>query len=194
MGAAMALAGATGYRAGLASMYRGAATARHARGVRLEEATVQKLTPFLWFDDDLEDALAFYASVFPEAEVLDLSRAGDGPTDPVFMARFRILGQELLAINGGPLFPFTEAFSLLVDCVDQVEVDRLWDALTDGGESGRCGWLKDRFGLSWQIVPRRLMELMGDPDSAKAGRGRDAMLRMQKIDVAGLEAAYAADA
>jgi predicted 3-demethylubiquinone-9 3-methyltransferase (glyoxalase superfamily) len=156
-------------------------------------STVQKLTPFLWFDDDLAEALAFYASVFPDTEILDASRAGDGPDDPLFMARFRILGQEILAINGGPLFPFTEAFSLFVDCADQAEVDRLWDALTAGGEPGRCGWLKDRFGLSWQVVPRRLMELMGDPDPAKAGRVRDAMLAMDKIDVAGLEAAWAAE-
>jgi predicted 3-demethylubiquinone-9 3-methyltransferase (glyoxalase superfamily) len=152
-----------------------------------------KLTPFLWFDDDLAEALRFYASVFPDFEVLDLSRAGDAPTDPVFMARFRIVDQELLAINGGPLFPFTEAFSIFVDCEDQAEVDRLWAALTDGGEESRCGWLKDRFGLSWQVVPRRLMELMGDPDPAKAGRVREAMLAMRKIDVAGLEAAWAAD-
>jgi predicted 3-demethylubiquinone-9 3-methyltransferase (glyoxalase superfamily) len=162
-------------------------------GVRQETTTVQKLTPFLWFDDDLDQALAFYASVFPDTEVLDASRAGDGPAAPLFMARFRLLGQELLAINGGPLFPFTEAFSLFVDCEDQAEVDRLWDRLTDGGEPGRCGWLKDRFGLSWQIVPRRLMELMGDPEPARAGRVREAMLAMGKIEIAGLEAAYAAD-
>jgi len=152
---------------------------------------VQKLTPFLWFDDDLEEALAFYATVFPDTVVLDASRAGDAPTDPLFMARFRIHGQEPVAINGGPLFPFTEAFSLFVDCDDQAEVDRLWDRLTDGGEPGRCGWLKDRFGLSWQIVPRRLGELMGDPDPAKAGRVREAMLAMGRIEIAGLEAAYA---
>ena len=152
---------------------------------------MQKLTPFLWFDDDLEEALAFYASVFPDTEVVAASRAGDGPAAPLFMARFRLLGQELLAINGGPLFPFTEAFSLFVDCEDQAEVDRLWEALTEGGEPGRCGWLKDRFGLSWQIVPRRLGELMGDPDPVRAARVRDAMLAMDRIDVAGLEAAHA---
>ena len=154
---------------------------------------MQKITPFLWFDDDLEEALTLYRSVFPDTEVLDESRAGNSPDAPLFMARFRILGQELIAINGGPLFPFTEAFSLFVDCADQAEVDRLWDALTDGGEPGRCGWLKDRFGLSWQIVPRRLMELMGDPDPAKASRVRNAMLAMGRIDVAGLEAAWAAE-
>ena len=154
---------------------------------------MQKLTPFLWFDDDLDDALAFYATVFPDTEVLDASRGGDGPDAPLFMARFLILGQELLAINGGPLFPFTEAVSLFVDCEDQAEVDRLWDTLTDGGEPGRCGWLKDRYGLSWQIVPRRLGELMGDPDPVRAGRVRDAMIQMGKIEIAGLEAAHAAE-
>ena len=154
---------------------------------------MQKLTPFLWFDDDLDEALTLYRSIFPGTEILDESRAGDGPDAPLFMARFRILGQELVGMNGGPLYPFTEAFSLFVDCADQAEVDRLWDSLTEGGEPGQCGWLKDRFGLSWQIVPRRLMELMSDPDPAKAGRVRDAMLRMRKIEIAGLEAAYAAE-
>ena len=148
-----------------------------------------KLTPFLWFDDDLEEAMAFYTSVFKDSEIVDVSRAGDAPTDPVFSATFRISGQEFRAINGGPLFPFTEAISLFVDCDDQAEVDRLWEALTDGGEPSRCGWLKDRFGLSWQIIPRRLGELLGDPDAARASRARDAMLAMGKIDVAALEAA-----
>jgi predicted 3-demethylubiquinone-9 3-methyltransferase (glyoxalase superfamily) len=155
---------------------------------------MKKLTPFLWFDDDLEEAMAFYTSVFEDSEIVDVSRAGDAPSDPVFSATFRIAGQEFLAINGGPLFPFTEAFSLFVDCADQAEVDRLWDLLTDGGEPGRCGWLKDRFGLSWQIVPRRLMELLGDPDPARASRAREAMLGMGRIDVAALEAAAAGPA
>jgi predicted 3-demethylubiquinone-9 3-methyltransferase (glyoxalase superfamily) len=154
---------------------------------------MQKLTPFLWFDDGLEEALAFYASIFPDLVVLDLSRAGGSPTDPVFSARFRILGQDLFAINGGPTYRLNEAFSLFVDCEDQAEVDRLWDRLTDGGAPGRCGWLVDPFGLSWQIIPRRLMELMGDPDPVRSARVRDAMLAMGKIDVAGLEAAYAAE-
>jgi predicted 3-demethylubiquinone-9 3-methyltransferase (glyoxalase superfamily) len=155
---------------------------------------MKKLTPFLWFDDDLEEAMAFYTSVFEDSEIVDVSRAGDAPSDPVFSATFRIAGQEFLAINGGPLFPFTEAFSLFVDCADQAEVDRLWDLLTDGGEPGRCGWLKDRFGLSWQIVPRRLMELLGDSDPARASRAREAMLGMGRIDVAALEAAAAGPA
>jgi predicted 3-demethylubiquinone-9 3-methyltransferase (glyoxalase superfamily) len=147
------------------------------------------ITPFLWFDDDLEDALAFYATVFDDMTVVDLSRTGPAATDPLFSARFRIHGQDMLAINGGPLFPFTEAISMFVSVDGQAEVDRLWEALTDGGEPSRCGWLKDRFGLSWQIVPRRLMELLGDPDPGRAGRARDAMLAMSRIEIAELEAA-----
>ena len=147
------------------------------------------ITPFLWFDDDLEDALAFYATVFDDMTVLDLSRTGPAATDPLFSARFRIHGQDLLAINGGPLFPFTEAISMFVSVDGQAEVDRLWEALTDGGEPSRCGWLKDRFGLSWQIVPRRLMELLGDPDPGRAARARNAMLAMSRIEIAELEAA-----
>ena len=150
-----------------------------------------KLTPFLWFDDNLEEAVAFYTSVFEDSAIVEVSRTGDAPTDPVFSATFRILGQELRAINGGPHFRFTEAISLFVDCEDQAEVDYLWDRLIEGGEPSQCGWLKDRFGLSWQIIPRRLMELLGDPDPAAAARVQDAMLAMGKIDVAGLEAARA---
>jgi len=133
---------------------------------------------------------AAYTSMFEDSEIVDVSRAGDAPTDPVFTATFRIAGQEFRAINGGPLFPFTEACSLFVDCDDQAEVDRLWELLTDGGEPGQCGWLKDRFGLSWQIVPRRLGELLRDPDPARASRVQLAMLAMGKIDVAALEAAH----
>ena len=147
------------------------------------------ITPFLWFDNDLEEALAFYAKVFDDMMVMDLSRTGPAATDPLFSARFRIHGQDLLAINGGPLFPFTEAISLFVSVEGQDEVDRLWDGLTDGGEPSQCGWLKDRFGLSWQIVPRRLMELLGDPDPGRATRARNAMLAMSRIEIAKLEAA-----
>ena len=150
-----------------------------------------KLTPFLWFDDDLEEALAFYTSVFEDAAIVEVSRTGDAATGPIFSAAFRIHGQEFIAINGGPHYRFTEAISLFVACDDQGEVDYLWGRLSDGGEPGRCGWLKDRFGLSWQIVPRRLTELLGDPDPAGASRVREAMLAMGKIDVATLEAAYA---
>jgi len=147
------------------------------------------ITPFLWFDNNLEEALTFYASIFDDMMVMDLSRTGPAATDPLFSARFRIHGQDLLAINGGPLFPFTEAFSLFVSVDGQAEVDRLWDGLTDGGEPSQCGWLKDRFGLSWQIVPGRLMELLGDPDPGRATRARNAMLAMSRIEIAELEAA-----
>jgi predicted 3-demethylubiquinone-9 3-methyltransferase (glyoxalase superfamily) len=147
------------------------------------------ITPFLWFDDNLEEALAYYATVFDDMTVLDESRAGPAATDPLFSARFRIHGQDLLAINGGPHYRFTEAISMFVSVDDQDEVDRLWSALTDGGEPGRCGWLKDPFGLSWQIVPTRLMELLGDPDPGRSARARDAMLAMTRIQIAELEAA-----
>ncbi len=152
------------------------------------------ITPFLWFDNNLEEALTFYASVFDDMMVMDLSRTGPAPTDPLFSARFRIHGLDVLAINGGPEFPFTEAFSLFVSVDGQDEVDRLWDGLTDGGEPSQCGWLKDRFGLSWQIVPTRLMELLGDPDPGRATRARNAMLAMSRIEIAELEAAADAEA
>lgn len=151
---------------------------------------MKKLTPFLWFDDNLEQAIAFYTSVFEDSTIVKVSRTGDAATDPVFSATFRIHGQEFLAINGGPHFRFTEAISLFVACDDQAEVDYLWERLSDGGEPGQCGWLKDHFGLSWQIIPRRLLELLGDPDPTSASRVRQAMLAMGKIDVAALEAAY----
>ena len=151
---------------------------------------MKRLTPFLWFDDGLESAMAFYTSVFEDSEIVDVRRTGDAETSPVFSATFRINGQEFLAINGGPHFRFTEAISLFVACDDQVEVDYLWGRLSDGGEPGRCGWLKDRFGLSWQIIPRRLWELLQDPDPDRASRVREAMLAMGKIDVATLEAAH----
>jgi predicted 3-demethylubiquinone-9 3-methyltransferase (glyoxalase superfamily) len=149
---------------------------------------MRKVTPFLWFDHDLEDALGFYGRVLPDVRVLDESRAG-GPDAPLFSARFSIGGQEFMAINGGPTYRLNEAFSIMVLCDDQAEVDRYWDHLTDGGEEQPCGWLKDRFGVSWQIVPRRLMELLGDPDPGRARRARDAMLGMRRISIADLESA-----
>ncbi len=148
-----------------------------------------RITPFLWFDDNLEEALDFYATVFDEMTVTERSRTGPADTDPLCSARLRIHGQDLIAFNGGPQFPFTEAVSLFVSVDGQAEVGRLWERLTDGGEPSMCGWLKDRFGLSWRIVPTRLIELLGDPDSDRAARARDAMLRMSKIDIATLEAA-----
>jgi predicted 3-demethylubiquinone-9 3-methyltransferase (glyoxalase superfamily) len=149
---------------------------------------MRKVTPFLWFDDDLEDALRWYAGVLPEVRILDESRAG-GPAAPLFSARFSIADQEFMAINGGPTYRLNEAFSIMVLCDDQAEVDRYWDHLADGGEEQPCGWLKDRFGVSWQIAPRRLRELLGDPDPGRATRARDAMLRMHRISIADLEAA-----
>jgi predicted 3-demethylubiquinone-9 3-methyltransferase (glyoxalase superfamily) len=146
-----------------------------------------KITPFLWFDDRAEEAMHFYVSIFDNAEVLDVSRYGDGK---VISVTFELEGQKFMGLNGGPHFNFTPAVSFFVDCATQEEVDRLWDALTAGGEPGQCGWLKDKFGLSWQIIPKALGELLGDPDPVKSGRVLQAMLQMTKIDVAGLQAAY----
>ena len=149
---------------------------------------MQKVRPFLWYDGDAEQAATFYTSLFDDAEVLDVMRAG--PEGPVMALTFRIQDAEIMALNGGPDHRFTEAISLYVSCGSQEEVDRYWDALTaDGGEESMCGWLKDRWGLSWQIIPDRLIELMGDPDPQRAQRATQAMLGMQKIDVAALEAA-----
>lgn len=154
---------------------------------------VQKIRPCLWFDGKAEQAVDFYLSLFEDSEVLDVQRWGkEGPGEPgsVLTMTFRLAGTEYLALNGGPEFTFNEAVSFSVDCADQAEVDRLWDRLTaDGGEPGPCGWLKDRFGLSWQIVPRRLPELLADPDAERAGRVMAAMMTMKKIDVAALESA-----
>ncbi|MEV5612977.1 VOC family protein [Streptomyces sp. NPDC052225] len=154
---------------------------------------MQKIRPCLWFDGNAEEAVEFYRSLFPDSEVLEVQRWGeDGPGEPgsVLTMTFRLAGTEYLALNGGPQFTFNEAVSFSVDCADQAEVDRLWERLTaDGGEPGPCGWLKDKFGLSWQIVPRRLPELLGDPDAARAGRVMAAMMKMHKIEVAELEQA-----
>lgn len=151
---------------------------------------MQKITPCLWFDGRAAEAADFYVSVFGgDSRVLETSRhSGDGPTDSgaVLTVRFQLAGQEYLGLNGGPAFHFTEALSLSVDCADQAEVDRLWDALTEGGEESRCGWLKDRYGLSWQIVPRALPEILGGPDRDRAARAMKAMMGMGKLDVQAL--------
>jgi len=149
---------------------------------------MSKITPFLWFDNQAEEAMNFYVSIFPNSEALQVSRSGDGQ---VFTVSFRLDGQEFTALNGGPKFPFTEAISFFVNCETQADVDELWEKLSAGGEEGPCGWLKDRFGLSWQIIPSALGRLLGDQDPQKAKRVMDAMLQMSKIDVAGLERAYA---
>ena len=156
---------------------------------------MKKITPFLWFDDDAEAAVELYTSVFENAKVLSVQRygaSGPGKEGSVMTIHFELEGQELIALNGGPHFEHSEAFSLSVDCKSQAEVDELWARLSAGGQPSQCGWLKDRFGLSWQIVPSRLVELLGDPDRQKAARVMSAMLKMQKIDIATLERAAAA--
>ena len=152
-----------------------------------------KITPFLWYDTEAEEAATLYTSLFPNSTILAVNRygaAGPGPEGSVMTVSFELDGQRCVALNGGPAHPFTEAVSFVVDCTTQEEVDRYWDALTEaGGEESMCGWLRDRFGLSWQIVPSRLPELLSDPDGEKAQRVMQAMLQMKKIDIAGLEAA-----
>ncbi|WP_024286470.1 VOC family protein [Cellulomonas sp. KRMCY2] len=154
---------------------------------------MQAITPFLWFDDQAEEAAQHYVSIFENSRILDVSRNGEGgpgPAGSVLTVRFELDGLELQALNGGPHFHFTEAISLFVSVESQEEVDRLWDRLIEGGgEPSRCGWLKDRYGLSWQVVPTALSELMGDPDPARASRATQAMLGMSKIDIAALRAA-----
>jgi predicted 3-demethylubiquinone-9 3-methyltransferase (glyoxalase superfamily) len=165
---------------------------------------MQKITTFLWFDHEAEEAASFYVSVFsgrPDAEtaagpskVLGVSRYGEvGPGTPgsVMTVDFQLEGQRFTALNGGPEFPFTEAISLDVTCEGQKEVDYFWQALTEGGSPGQCGWLKDRYGLSWQIVPVELMRLLNDPDPERADRAMRAMLEMGKIEIDVLEAAAA---
>lgn len=146
------------------------------------------ITPFLWFDDNAEEAIGRYCAVFPDTEVLDSQR---GPDGKLFISTIRLQGQKLTLMNGGPSNRLTEAFSLAVSAETQEEVDRISDALiAGGGEQSYCSWLTDAFGLSWQIVPTLLFTLMGDPDPVRAGRVRDAMLQMKRIDMAGLQAAY----
>lgn len=153
-----------------------------------------KITPFLWFNDNTEEALTFYCSLFEDSAIGDVTRYGEsGPGEPAIRAMIvtaRIAGSPVTALNGGPDHRLSEAFSFLIDCEDQAEVDRYWEALTaDGGQSGPCGWLQDRFGLSWQVIPKALPQLMSDPDPERAGRVMQAMLGMGKIDVAALHRA-----
>ena len=149
---------------------------------------MKAVTPFLWFDDNLEDALDLYATVFTDMKVHDISRAPDGSA---FTADFEIGGTRLRGLNGGPHFHFTEAISMFVECEDQAEVDRLWRALTaDGGEEVQCGWLKDRFGLSWQIVPAEFLEMASSGDAERVDRMMAAMLTMRKLDLAALRSAF----
>jgi predicted 3-demethylubiquinone-9 3-methyltransferase (glyoxalase superfamily) len=156
---------------------------------------MQKITPCLWFDTEGEDAAKFYTSVFPNSRIVDVARygsAGPRPEGTVMTVSFELDGQKFVAVNGGPQFTFDEAISFQVSCETQEEVDAFWSALSEGGEEGPCGWLKDKFGLSWQIVPTRLIELLQDPDREKSQRAMQAMLKMKKIEIDGLERAAAA--
>lgn len=153
---------------------------------------MDRITPCLWFDTEAEEAAQFYTSLFPRSRIVDVSHygsAGPRPEGMVMTVDFELDGRSFVALNGGRDFRFTEALSFQVDCEDQDEVDRLWETLSDGGEKGPCGWLKDRYGLSWQIIPRALPTLLADPDREKAQRVMAAMLQMGKLDVAELERA-----
>src|SRR5262249_32663735 len=163
----------------------------HRRG------TVQKITTFLWYNDKAEEAAKFYVSLFKKSQIKEIRRYGDtgpGPKGSVMTVTFELEGQDFIALNGGPHFSFTPAISLFVNCETQEEVDQLWEKLSAGGRKDRCGWLQDKYGLSWQIIPEALSTLMSDPDPAKAGRVMKAMLQMDKIDVGQLQEAYRAAA
>ena len=154
---------------------------------------MQKITPYLWFDHQAEDAIHFYTSIFQDSRIGETSRYGEGgpgPAGQLMTGNFFLNGQEFIALNGGPMHQFSEAISLLVHCENQEEVDYYWERLTaDGGEEGQCGWLKDKFGVSWQVIPNQLGSLIGNPDPAKAQRAVMAMLQMTKIDIKALEEA-----
>jgi len=155
---------------------------------------MQRITPFLWFDTEAEEAANFYVGIFDNSEVTNIARYGEsgpGPAGGVMTVNFRLDGQEFVALNGGPHFKFTEAVSFVVNCQTQEEIDRLWNALAKGGEEVQCGWLKDRYGLSWQIVPSVLGHLMSEPDPEKGQRVMQAMLGMVKLDIAALQQAAA---
>ena len=152
-----------------------------------------KIDPFLWFDTQAEEAANFYVSVFNNSKIVNINRcrqAGRGPKGGVMSVVFQLDGREFIALNGGPVFKFTEAISLIVHCKTQEEVDTYWARLLEGGEESRCGWLKDKYGLSWQIIPTLLGEMLSDPDPKKAKRVMEAMLKMKKIDIAELKRTY----
>jgi predicted 3-demethylubiquinone-9 3-methyltransferase (glyoxalase superfamily) len=156
-------------------------------------ARKQKIVTYLWFDGKAEEAAKHYTSIFKNSKILSVTRHGDagpGPKGTVMVVNFQLEGQEFIALNGGPEFKFTEAISLLVNCDSQEEVDELWNRLSAGGEEGQCGWLKDKFGLSWQIIPTVLFDLIQDPDPEKSKRAMQAMLQMKKIDIEGLKRGY----
>ncbi len=154
---------------------------------------MQKIAPFLWFDGKAEEAMNFYISIFGNSAVVSVFRYGEGgpgPKGTVMSATFRLEGEEFMALNGGPQFTFSPAISFFVNCETQDEVDRLWEKLSEGGEKSRCGWLRDKYGLSWQVIPRILGELLQDKDAEKSARVMQAMLRMGKIDIEALKRAY----
>ena len=155
---------------------------------------MQKITPFLWYAKEAEDAAKLYTSIFPNSRVVRVtsmpSESPSGPPGSVKIVEFVLFGQDFTAMTAGPLDPFNHAVSFVVNCEDQAEIDKYWNALLEGGSAEQCGWLKDRFGLSWQIVPTLLANLMADPDQAKAKRASDAMMKMVKIDIAALKAAH----
>ena len=154
---------------------------------------MQKITPFLWFDNNAEEAANFYVSIFKNSKVLSVSRYGDagpGPKGTVMVAEFQIDGQKFVALNGGPRFKFTEAISFVINCETQQEVEYFWERLSDGGEKSRCGWVKDKFGLWWQVVPTVLGKLMSDSDPEKVKRVTEAMLQMERIDIEPLQRAF----
>jgi len=156
---------------------------------------MQKITPFLWFDGKAEEAMNFYISIFKNSKIVSVTRYGEtgpGPKGTVMTAKFELDGQEFVALNGGPQFTFTEAISFVVNCETQQEVDELWKKLSEGGEKSRCGWLKDKYGLSWQVVPTVLVEMLQDKDAKKSNRVMQAMLQMDKIDIETLRRAYLA--
>ena len=156
---------------------------------------MQKITPFLWFDGKAEEAMNFYVSIFKNSKIVSVTRygeAGPGPKGTVMTAKFALNGQEFVALNGGPQFTFTEAISFVVNCETQQEVDELWEKLSEGGQKSRCGWLKDKYGLSWQVVPTALVEMLQDKDAKKSNRVMQAMLQMNKIEIETLRRAYQA--
>ena len=153
---------------------------------------MQKIAPFLWFDGKAEEAANFYTSIFPNSKIVSMMRsseAGPGPKGSVMSATFELQGQEFIALNGGPMFTFSPAISFFVHCETQEEVDKFWEKLSEGGEKQRCGWLKDKFGVSWQIVPTVLGQLLQDKDGEKSKRVMNAMLQMDKLDIASLKRA-----
>jgi predicted 3-demethylubiquinone-9 3-methyltransferase (glyoxalase superfamily) len=155
---------------------------------------MNKITPFLWFDGKAEEAADFYVSIFKNSKIRGITRygeAGPGPKGTAMSANFQLDGQDFIALNGGPMFTFTPAISFLVNCNNQQEVDELWEKLSAGGEKQQCGWLKDRYGVSWQIIPSALGEMLHDPDPVKSGRVMQAMLKMKKIEIETLKRAYA---